>query len=72
MSSSDWTKANTRARMQRQGVEGAADVDDFMQPLVKRRQSLVRRKPSKAEMRAEAQAAVDVWTSKPRLTRANR
>ena len=55
-----WDLVRSRDLMRRRGVESVGDDQPFVAPLMPRRQR--RRKPSKAEQRAQLEAAVAQYT----------
>jgi hypothetical protein len=59
MTRRNWRRNNERALMRARGTESAKDETPFMAPLVPRR----KRRPrlSKADLRADADAAIAEW-----------
>jgi hypothetical protein len=62
--SRDWERARERDRMRRRGVASAGDDVSFMRPLLSARPP--RPRISKAELRAEANAAYAAWKARQR------
>jgi hypothetical protein len=60
----NWGRARERDRMRRQGSESAGEDASFMRPLLSARPP--RPRISKAELRAEADAAYEAWKARQR------
>lgn len=58
----NWSASKKRALMKRRGTEDAKEEPSFMQPLLKRQERP--RGPSKAQLRAEADAAYAEWIAR--------
>jgi len=58
----NWNRISNRDRMQRQGVEDAKGET----PLVGQPQKFQRRRPNKAELRQQAEAAFRSWREGPK------